>query len=350
MFPIVLSAISVIGLSIFYLLLARYQFYTNDSWYPVVIPLLLQAPFAFFAAVVWNYVDVNKERQNIKKALGYHLPKEVVDQIAKDIVHIETETQVVYGICLFTDVEQYTTLSETMDPMELGRLMNRYFETIFKPVKQQKGYVSGVIGDAMLAIWATTGSEATLRENACLAAIDIKKELKLFNQSSDAPNLRTRIGLHCGQILLGHVGALDHYEYTPMGDIVNTASRIENLNKQLGTGILVSEEVVHQIDGFLRREIGKFKVAGKVKPIIVYELLGRLEECDDLKRQTCELFAEALDAFRRQSWDEAKEKFHRPIEISGEDGPSQFYRKLCENYKQNPPGESWDGMVRMDRK
>jgi adenylate cyclase len=350
MLPIVFSALSVVGLSVLYLIAAKYQFDITDNWYPTIIPLLFQAPLAFFGAVVWNYIDINKERQNIKKALGYHLPKEVVDQIAKDIAHIETETQVVYGICLFTDVEQYTTLSETMDPMELGRLMNRYYETIFKPVKQQKGYVSGVIGDAMLAIWATTGSEATLRENACLAAIDIKKELKQFNQSSDAPNLRTRIGLHCGQILLGHIGALDHYEYTPMGDIVNTASRIESLNKQLGTGILVSEEVVRQIDGFLRREIGKFKVAGKVKPIVVYELLGRLEECDDGKRQTCELFAEALDAFRRQSWDEAREKFSECCEKLGEDGPSRFYIKLCEDYEKNPPGESWDGMVRMDRK
>jgi adenylate cyclase len=135
-----------------------------------------------------------------------------------------------------------------------------------------------------------------------------------------------------------------------MGDIVNTASRIESLNKQLGTGILVSEEVVRQIDGFLRREIGKLKVAGKVKPIVVYELLGRLEECDDGKRQTCELFAEALDAFRRQSWDEAREKFSECCEKLGEDGPSRFYIKLCEDYEKNPPGESWDGMVRMDRK
>ncbi len=105
--------------------------------------------------------------------------------------------------------------------------MNRYYETMFKPVKTNGGYVSGVIGDSMLALWATTSSEATAKEKACSAAIDIKKELKLFYESSEFPNLKTRIGLHCGQILLGHIGALDHYEYTPMGDIVNTASRIE---------------------------------------------------------------------------------------------------------------------------
>jgi adenylate cyclase len=133
MSPILISALGAVVLGLGYLFFAVHQF-KGDTWYPTTIPLLLQAPLAFFGALVWNYVDVNKERQNIKKALGYHLPREVVEQIAKDIVQVETEAQVVYGICLFTDVADYTTLSETLDPMELGRLMNRYYETMFKPV------------------------------------------------------------------------------------------------------------------------------------------------------------------------------------------------------------------------
>jgi adenylate cyclase len=350
MLPVAFSAISVIGLSVLYLLAANYQFRANDGWYPIVIPLLFQAPLAFFGGLIWSYVDVNKERQNIKKALGYHLPREVVEQIAKDIVHVETEAQVVYGICLFTDVAEYTTLSETLDPMELGRLMNRYYETMFKPVKTNGGYVSGVIGDSMLALWATTSSEAVAKEKACSAAIDIQKELKLFSESSEFPNLNTRIGLHCGQILLGHIGALDHYEYTPMGDIVNTASRIEYLNKQLRTGLLVSEEMVHQLNGFLTREVGKFRLAGKIKPVAVHELLGFKKGADQKLLKGCAIFAEALNTFRSQSWDEAKEKFHQSIETLGEDGPSLFYIKICEDYRQNPPGDSWDGVVRMDKK
>jgi adenylate cyclase len=350
MFPVTVSALSVVGLSIAYLFLAKYQFKATDSWYPVVTPLLLQTPLAFFGGLVWNYVDVNKERQNIKKALGYHLPREVVEQIAKDIVHVETEAQVVYGICLFTDVAEYTTLSETLDPMELGRLMNRYYETMFKPVKTNGGYVSGVIGDSMLALWATTSSEAIAKEKACVAALDIQKELKLFYESSEFPNLTTRIGLHCGQILLGHIGALDHYEYTPMGDIVNTASRIEYLNKRLSTGLLVSEEMVHQLNGLLTREVGKFRLAGKIKPVVVHELLGRKEEVGEKVKSACVIFGEALGAFKRQSWDEARKKFSESLEKLGEDGPSRFYMKLCEDYKQHPPGELWDGMVHMEKK
>jgi adenylate cyclase len=314
------------------------------------MPVLLQVPLAFFGAVVWNYQDVNKERQNIKRSLGYHLPKEVVDQIAKDVVHIETESQVVYGICLFADMERYTALSERLSPMDLGHLMNRYYESIFKPVKEQKGYISGVIGDAMLAVWATTSAEGSLRKNACRAAVEIKNELNLFNRSSNAPRLRTRIGIHCGQILLGHIGALDHYEYTPIGDIVNTAARIETLNKSLGTGTLVSDEIISQVDGFLSREIGTFKVVGKIKPVGIHELIGYTDECDDLKRQACAAFAEAREAFKHRSWEEASQKFHQVIDRFGADGPSAFYIKLCEQYQNNPPSESWNGVIRMEKK
>jgi adenylate cyclase len=346
------AALGVVGLSTLYLVAAKYQFNTAYSWYPVVVPLFFQGPLAFFGAVVWNYIDTNKERQNIQKAFEHHLPKDIVAQLAKDIAHIKTGSRVVHGVCMFTDAQHYTSLSETMDPQELGRLMNRYYETMFKPVKQHGGSVSGVIGDAMLAVWASARSENTLKNNACLAALDINKELQLFDQSSDSDmaKLKTRIGLHCGQILLGHIGALDYYEYTPMGDIVNTASRIEGLNKQMGTTLLVSEEVIQQLSGFLTRDLGKFRVKGKVKPIGIHELLCSVEESDEKQRSACEIFAEALGAFRSRSWDEAKEKFHQTIENLGEDGPALFYARLCEDYKKNPPEEPWDGVVHMEKK
>ena len=172
------AALSIVGLSILYLFVAGYQFKTNNSWYPVVIPLFFQTPLAFFGAVVWNYIDINKERQNIKKAPSSTTFRKMSStQLAKDIAHIKTGSRVVYGICLFTDAADYTSLAETMDSVELGRLMNTYYETMFKPVKQHGGFISGVIGDSMLALWVAASSEAFLRKKACLAALDIKKAL-----------------------------------------------------------------------------------------------------------------------------------------------------------------------------
>lgn len=345
-----IAAVGALGLAGLYLAMAAYQFKMNYSWYPLIVPLFVQTPLAFVGAVVWNYIDASKERQNIKLAFEHYLPKDVVDQLSKDVANIQAGSKVVHGVCLFTDAQQYTEFSESMEPHELGKYMNRYYETMFKPVKKNGGFVSGIIGDAMLALWVSAHSEAALKERACLAALDIEKELDIFNEQSEALKLKTRIGLHCGQILLGHVGALDHYEYTPMGDIVNTASRIEGLNKYLGTSILVSEDVVRQVKGFLTRKLGSFRFKGKMKPVALYELVCSLEEADELQREGCQIFAEALEAFRSSSWDLAIEKFQGTCQCMAEDHASRFYLDLCDEFKKVPPGGEWDGVVVMDKK
>jgi adenylate cyclase len=349
-FPAAIAAFSVIGLSLLYLAAAHYQFKHTGSWYPLVIPLFFQAPVAYFGTVLWKYFEVNKERQNIRKAFGYYLPDKVVDQLAKNMAHIKSSSHMVYGTCLFTDAEKYTALSENMEPKELSSFMNKYWEALFEPVKRHGGVVSDVVGDSMLAIWATAQPDSALRTQACLTALDIAGVVQRFNQSRDNLKLPTRIGLHSGYMLLGNIGAINHYEYTPIGDIVNTASRIEGLNKYLSTRIVLSEEVLYQLDGFLTRELGKFLLVGKSKPVVVYELICRMGESGEQQRRLCAIFNIALNAFRRQSWEEAIKGFNESMEIHREDGPSIFYLELCEKYRENPPGETWDGLVSLDNK
>jgi len=344
------SLIFTIGLSVLFLISAQYQFKYAGTWYPIVIPLFFQAPFSVFSALAWKYIDTNKERENIRKALGYYLPKKLADQLARNIADLKTSGQIVYGTCLFTDIERYTALSESMDPTELHTFMNKYFEALFEPVTQHGGIVAEIQGDSMLAIWGTPDPDATLRKQACLAVLGISSAVHRFNQTSDSIQLPTRIGLHSGRMFLGNVGAIDHYEYRPTGDIVNTASRIEGLNKYLRTQILVSEEVLHKLDGFLTRELGKFLLVGKSKPIAVYELLCRMEESNEQQRSLCALFPKALNAYKRQSWEEAIEIFDESTKIHREDGPSIFYLELCEKYSKNPPTEVWNGLVRLSEK
>jgi adenylate cyclase len=351
MLPLAFAAGSAVVLSVLYLTAAAFQFKNYDTWYPIVIPLFVQAPFAFFGAVVWNYIDTSKELKNVRSAFGHYLPEDVVNQLAKDVAYIETGSKVIDGICLMTDAQQYTSLSETMGPHELRGFMNRYYETMFKPVKQHGGVVSGVTGDAMLALWVAARADTALKNKACCAALDINKAMQEFKQKgTDTINIKTRIGVHYGQIILSNIGALDHYQYTPMGDIVNTASRIEGLNKYLGTNLLVSEEVLHKLDGFLVRDVGKFRLKGKVKPIAAYELIGRLETAEEKKKTACAVFAEGLSAFTRKSWDEARERFKHTIELLGTDGPSRFYLELVKDYEMNPPAEPWDGVIQMEKK
>jgi adenylate cyclase len=349
--PVGVSALSLVGLSFFYLFAVLHQFKIYSVSYPVVVPLFLQAPLAFFGALAWNYIDTTKELKNVKNAFGHYLPNDVVNQLAKDVAYIQTGSKVIDGICLMTDAQQYTALSENMGPHELRGFMNRYYETMFKPVKEYGGVVSGVTGDAMLALWVAARSDSHLKNKACCAALDINHALRMFKQkASDTVKIKTRIGLHCGQIILGNIGALDHYQYTPMGDIVNTASRIEGLNKYLGTSLLASEEVINHLDGFLVRDVGKFRLKGKVKPIAAYELMDRADRADEKMKTACAIFAEGLSAFKRKSWNEARERFQRTVELLGGDGPSRFYLELVKDYEMNPPAEPWDGVIHMEKK
>jgi adenylate cyclase len=345
----VFGSLTAVGLGILYLAAAEYQFKTAGLWYPIVLPLFFQLPVAIFGAVVWKYVDSVKERKNIRAAFQRYLPEDVVDQVTENISAVGSTHKVVYGICLSTDAEQYTSLSETMAPEELGSFMQKYYEAAFNPIRSHGGIISDIKGDSILALWVASGPEATLRYRACLAALDIANAINRFKQDSHTVHLPTRIGLHSGNILIGSIGAMDHYEYRPVGDIVNTATRMEGLNKHIGTRILVSEEVISQLGGLLTREIGTFLLAGKSKPVVVHELVCQKGDCSEQQRKICEIFAGALHAFRERSWDGAIEKFLACIK-HGDDGPSRFYLGLCEHYKNNPPGESWDGVIRMGKK
>jgi adenylate cyclase len=112
----------------------------------------------------------------------------------------------------------------------------------------------------------------------------------------------------------------------------------------------VSEEVLEQLDGFLTRDMGEILLAGKFKPISVHELMCRIEECKEKQKRLCERFAWALRAFKSRSWDEAIEIFQESMSLYGQDGPSEFYLKKCEEYKVNPPEETWDGVIDLKNK
>ena len=350
LFSSVISVSGVAGMTVLYLFSTLYLFKTSGTWYPVVVPLFFQAPLAIFSSIVLKYIYAGRERQNIKKAFGYYLPDELVDKLARNIASLKTHSQQVYGTCLATDAEQYTTLSETMDPNDLRNFINKYFEVIFKPVRQHGGMVANVLADSMLATWMTDQPDAASRKHACFSALEIDRAVHRFNQSLNATPLPTRIGLHSGKTVLASLGAEGHYEYRPVGDIVNTATRIEGLNKYMGTRILVSEVVLYGLDTFLTRELGQFLLKGKTKPLMIHELICIRDEADEHQTNLCLLFSESLAAYRKQSWKEAIEKFSSLSRKYGEDGPSLFYIKLCKQYFEKQFEESWTGVVRMDRK
>jgi adenylate cyclase len=351
--PIWGAVLLIGGLSGIYLFAALYQFKTTARWYPIAIPLFFQVPVTLLGSIILKYKEVIRERQRIQKAFEHYLPKNVVAKLSRDVSHIKTAGQFVYGICLFTDIKDYTTMSEKMDPRELGDFLNEYYETVFEPIKKHNGYISNVIGDSLVALWVAVNPDAVLKHQACEAALDVVKTLNQFNEislHSNKQQLYIRISLHSGYILLENIGAFDHYEYRPIGDMVNTASRIDGLNKHLGTQILLTQSMIDKNDGFLTREVGTFLLVGKSDPVSVHELVCGLQDCTDQQKRACERFPHALALFRKQLWDEAAREFQAFIERFGPDGPSIFYAKICSQYKENPPGAMWDGTVKMTEK
>jgi len=344
--PPVTAVVGVIVLSVFYLTTAVFQFKNAGIWFPVVIPLFFQMPVVCLSAFLWKFFETSRERKNIRKFLEFYLPENEVSRLSKDVGDIGKNIQTVYGTCLFTDVEEYTSKTEKIDPRELALFMNKYFGAVFEPIRQHGGFISDIKGDSVLSVWATAKPDINERKKACLAALDILGSVKHFKTQSDMPYFPTRIGLHSGFISLGSIGAMNRYEYRPLGDIVNTASRIENLNKFLGTRILVTEAVIHQVDGLLARNLGKFLLSGKTEVITVYELISRREDAKTHQKILCKIFNEGLDAYYKQSWEEAIQAFNAVKLADKEDGPSKFYAYLCEKHKMNPPGETWnDGVV-----
>jgi adenylate cyclase len=345
-----ISIPAVVALSLLYLGAAVQRFSSGGAWYPVVFPLLIQGPMVLVGSVAWNYVEVSRERRNFRKAFTYYLPAGIVDELMQNVDGLKTTDKLVNSICLSTDAEQYTTLSESMVPKELAQFMNRYYEAVFDPVRRHGGMVSNVVGDSMLALWVTTGAAPIPVREACLAAIEIGGAMREFRRSLDGIRLPTRIGIHAGEILLGNLGAAHHFEYRPVGDIVNTATRIEGLNKYLGTRILVSHDVLCASDLFLVRDLGRFLLAGKSRPVHVCELVGLLAEASPRQKAYCATFAEGMEFFRAQKWDSATAKFHETLGIRENDGPSLFFWHLCARYAQDSPGEGWDGVVHVEKK
>ncbi len=342
---IVIGSGTIAGL---YLMTASILFNVANIWLPWVVPLFIQTPIALVVSLLCRYGDVHRSQQQIHQAFSHYVPRNVADHFADNATPITATGQLMYGICLATDAERYTHLAEKLAPHVLSDLMNAYYEVLFAPVRAHHGIVSDVIGDAMLALWSSPQPEPQLRQQACEAALDIAAAAVKFSQQQNRV-LHTRIGLHAGEMMIGNIGALDHYEYRAVGDIVNTASRIQGLNKQLGTNVIASEEVLQNVTGIVTRKLGRFILVGKEQAVTLYELLGYTGQHSMAAQVLCADFELAQALFFSQAWNESLIMFQRLTMRYPEDGPSAFYLKLCQRYVQTPP-VAWRGAVEMSLK
>lgn len=329
---------------------ASYQFNETGIWLPLFIPLFMQLPLAVFGSLSLKYYNEKRERKQIEEQFGRFLPERVVKHIKESAGQVTSNNKLVYGVCLATDVEDYTPLSEKMGPGRLSQLMNNYYAVLFKPVEKYGGDVSDVVGDAMLALWTAPSANPDLRRKACQACLDIAAAVDRFNQADNRPKLTTRIGLHFGEIMLGTVGASRHFEYRAVGDVVNTTNRIQGANKELGTRLLLSGEVAEGLDDFLIRPFGGFLLVGKSSPVNLAELVTHKQVVSSEQLWLCEIFADAMQAYQSGKWQQACDGFSEILKAFPDDGPARFFLKHCQQHKLAPPADSWRSVIQMTSK
>ena len=334
-----------------YLCLAFNCFVAWTVWLPTIIPVGIQAPLALFMGVWLHHRDGTREREVIKRAFSFFLPSAVVEQLAQTLGPVTGGNKVVFGACLATDVENYTALAERMEPGRLAELMNEYYSQLFVPVERSQGVVVDVVGDAMVAVWAKASSPVDVGTRACSAALGIVDALERFNAApAGRPLLSTRLGLHTGDMLVGSIGGSGHYEYRAVGDVINTSSRIQALNKVLGTRLLASQETVADLPAFATRPLGTYLLAGKTRPVSIVELLGFEAEQSGESRALRESFADALERYHQREWAAAGERFATVLAAAPGDGPARFFSGRCAELLATPPGGDWSPTLHIDVK
>jgi class 3 adenylate cyclase len=208
--------------------------------------------------------------------MSQYVSPKVVDALIADPTRMSLEGERREMTYIFTDVAHFTTMSEKMDSKDLARVLNAYFEGVTSIVFRHEGMVDKFIGDAVMAIFNAPLDLADHQERAVRCALEIDAFCERYRKSQNAEGIDfgiTRIGIHTGIAVVGNFGSSLKKNYTAQGDAVNTASRLEGLNKHFGTHICVSGDTQTFCSGITFRPIGTVILKGKEKPVGVWEPL-----------------------------------------------------------------------------
>jgi len=254
--------------AIVYGLVAYWLFTRFYIWVPLASPVAA-AMLGTTLALYIKSVILKTRQHNVQQALAKYLPEEIADKLSYNVSALEQQRQLVQGVCLMTDIHGFTRVSEQLSPSDLHDRLNRYYSKLIEVVSRHDGAVANIVGDSLLAVWTTD----KLDKNICEQALNSAREmLEILHQTEKhEDSFPTSVALHCGEFSIGHLGAANHFEYSPVGDIVNTTSRIEQLNRDLQTQVLCSGSFVAVRGKNGMRYRGDFELKNKQKPLSIYE-------------------------------------------------------------------------------
>ncbi len=327
--------------------------FLHGWWLNFMVPAMTLTSNVLLVAL-FRALTEEKEKRRVRSAFGQYLSPEVIRRLLVNPQFVEPrKTEITV---MFSDIRGFTTISEKLDAQELALFLNHYLSDMTRLVFEHSGTLDKYIGDAVMAFWGAPFEEPGHAVKACRTALAMMRrvrELQELWKKEGKPPLDIGIGLNTGLASVGNMGSALRYGYTALGDTVNLSSRIEGLNKEYGTHILVNETTYTEAKdaGFVFRELDLIQVKGKLEPIVLYELVGHAEdggEADGSARM--ELFARARDLYKNRKWAEAQTTFQTVLEKWPEDGPSRMYWKRCQEFLIDEPPANWDGVYVMTHK
>lgn len=277
------------GLALSLVLITAYSivnifFFSNRLFLDWFAPLLAVG-LAYTVTYAYRYLVEEREKRRIRKFFNSYVSPKLVEELLKDpstMPSLKSERRMVS--ILFSDIAGFTSMSESLPPDEVEHILNEYLTAMSEIVFSNDGTLDKYIGDAVMAIWGNVGpsNPKTDAYKAVNTSIQMQRKLAQMREKwlgEGMVPLQIRIGINTGEALVGNFGSPQKMDYTVIGDAVNTAARLEGLNKEFSTSIIISQATYDLVSDRLNgRHVGTVKVKGKEEPVSVYEVLGWKDE------------------------------------------------------------------------
>jgi adenylate cyclase len=339
------------------LVVVDYAAFLRGWWLNFTVPAMTLVGNVVLVSLYRVLVE-EKEKRKVRSAFGQYLSPEVIRRLLVNPQLVEPRKTDI--TVMFSDIRGFTTISEKLDAQELALFLNQYLSDMTRIVFKNNGTLDKYIGDAVMAFWGAPFEEPGHAAKACNAALEMMKRVRELQKQWEAqgkPSLEIGIGLNTGAASVGNMGSVLRYGYTALGDSVNLSSRLEGLNKDYGTHIIVNETTYQAAkgDGFVFRELDLMRVKGKLQPVTIYQLMGReadfaAEGSAERVRLQVELFDRARELYRQRQWKAAQNAFQEILDKWPKDGPSGVYVERCLEYIATEPPADWDGVFVMTHK
>ncbi len=277
-----------------------------------------------------------------------YIPTEIVRTLFEQGIEAELGGERRVLTILFMDLVGFTQLSERLGE-DIIPYLGDYLGDMSREIQAREGTIDKYIGDAVMAFWGAPKTTEAHAELACRAALACQArlaELRRQPATEKRPPMLARIGLNTGSVLVGNFGSRERLNYTAIGDPVNVASRLEALNKEYGTEIIIGEDTYAGAKGaVVARRLDRVAVYGKAQGVDVFELIGLKGEVDSGTLGWIDAYERGYAAYLDRRWDEAVAQFERTIGLRGEDRPSRLMIGRAREFKAAPPPADWTGIA-----